>query len=329
MLKEIIIAQVGKIIDPAANKTLEELESIKRVNITTNKIVEIDLYLTSLENRDEVKLQIAKIVKIDLSYPGLKLNIIEIKKEEPVSNIKYLAISSGKGGVGKSTVTANLAIALSRLGKRVGIIDADIYGASIPFVLNMEVKPLDLDEEGLIIPAKYNDIEIISTEFFMPKDKPLMWRGPLVTQMINMYFSGVNWQNNPEIILIDLPPGTGDIAIDVRERAPKSDMIVITNPNIAAANIAVKAGLGSREIGHNVIGVIENMSYYVNLCNQEREYIFGSGGGKLVASKLKVDLIAEIPIGRPNQDDTIYDMTTIQGKMYMMIASKYIEKYGG
>lgn len=325
MSKEAILAKVGKIIDPSVNETLENLNSIKRVNITTNKIVEIDLYLTSLVDRDEVKLQIARIVKIELAYPGLKLNIIEIKKEAPDINIKYLAIASGKGGVGKSTVTANLAIALSRLGKRVGIIDADIYGASIPLILNMDVKPLDLDEEGLIIPAKYNDIEVISTEFFMPKDKPLMWRGPLVTQMINMYFSGVIWQNDPEIILIDLPPGTGDIAIDVRERAPKSDMIIITNPNVAAANIAVKAGLGSREIGHNVIGVVENMSYFVNLHNQEREYIFGTGGGKLVAEKLNVDLIAELPIGRPNKDDTIYDMTTIQGKMFMMIASKYLE----
>lgn len=328
MAIDIIKTKVGAIIDPTAKRTLNDLDSIKSVKINNNDVVEIDIYITDLINLEEVKLKVAKVIKIDLDYPGLKINIFEYEKPVEQSKIKYLAISSGKGGVGKSTVTANLAIALSRLGKRVGIIDADIYGASIPFILNMDIKPLDLDSEGKIIPAKYNDIEVISTEFFMPKDKPLMWRGPLVTQMVNMYFDGVAWQHDPEYILIDLPPGTGDIAMDVKERVPMSDMIIITNPNIAASNIAVKAGLGSREIGHNIFGVIENMSYYMNLCSKEREFIFGKGGGSLVSEKLKVDLLAQIPIGVPNHNDTIYDLNTIQGKTFMMIANKYIGKYG-
>ncbi|HHW79926.1 MAG TPA: P-loop NTPase [Acholeplasmataceae bacterium] len=328
MEKALILEKIGEIIDPTEDKTLKELNSIKNINITKNNIVEVTIELDDLLNKDVIKLAIAKIIKIDLAYPGLKINFTGKEKIVEPSKIKYLAIASGKGGVGKSTVTANLAIALRNLGVKVGIIDADIYGASIPFVLNMEIKPLDLNDEGLIIPAKYQDIEIISTEFFMPKDKPLMWRGPLVTQMINMYFSGVIWQNNPDIILIDLPPGTGDIAMDVRERTPKSDMIIVTNPNVAAANIAVKAGLGSKEIGHNIFGVIENMSYYLNLCSKERDYIFGTGGGSLVAEKLKVDLLAQIPIGIPNDNDTIYDQNTIQAKIYLMIAKKYLEKYG-
>lgn len=329
MAKDKIISWIGEIIDPTTNKTLKELNSITKVNISSNGIVEIELYITDLLNLEEIKMQVAKIVKIDLDYPGVRIKILEFEKPKTASKIKYLAIASGKGGVGKSTVTANLAIALNRLGKNVGIIDADIYGASIPFILNMEINPLNLDENGKIIPALYNDeIEIISTEFFMPKDKPLMWRGPLVTQMINMYFESVSWQKDPDIILIDLPPGTGDIAIDVREQVPKSDMIIITNPNINAANVAVKAGLGSKEIGHNILGVVENMSYYMNLCSKEREYLFGKGGGSLVAEKLKADLLAEIPIGIPNENDTIFDISTIQGKIYMMIANKYLEKYG-
>jgi len=331
MPKNEIIKLLEQIVDKKTNKTLKNLEAIKRVSILTNKVVDVEIVLPSLDNADEIKRTVAKIVKLDLEYPGLKINIKqdEASKElEKVKKqtIKYLAIASGKGGVGKSTVAANIAYAFRRLGKRVGIIDVDIYGASIPFVLNMDIKPLDLNEEEKIIPANFEDIEIISTEFFVPRDKPLMWRAPIASQMTKMFFDSVSWHERIDLVIIDMPPGTNDIAIDVRELVPKSDMIIVTTPNIAASNIAVKAGLGSKELGHNVIGVIENMSFYYNECSKEKDYIFGKGGGELVAEKVGADLLAEIPISKMDNKDVIFDMSTIQGKTYLQIARNYIDK---
>lgn len=332
MEKKKIIDLLGEILEKESNKTLKELNAIERVVIMTNKVVDIKVLLPSLRYKDEINREIAKIVKIDLKYPGVKINIEldlenEIESKEENNNVKYLAIASGKGGVGKSTVSANLAYAFRRLGKNVGIIDVDIYGASIPFVLDMEIKPLDLDSNEKIIPARYEDIEIISTEFFVPKDKPLMWRAPIASQMTKMFFNSVSWNKNIDIIIIDMPPGTGDIAIDVRELVPKSDMIIVTTPNMAASNISVKAGLGSKEIGHNIYGVIENMSYYYDACSKDKKYLFGSGGGKMTAEKIGVDLLAEIPLTELKNDDVIFDMTTIQGKIFMMLADGYIKKY--
>jgi|SRR5690554_99836 len=326
-----ITTRLEKIVDNKSGKTLKELDAIKRVTVLTNKVVDVVVELPNLMFQDEIKRMIAKIIKIDLEYPGVKINIKQddkvIEEEQRASqNIKYLAIASGKGGVGKSTVAANIAYAFRRLGKKVGIIDVDIYGASIPFVFDMKIEPLDLDDEGNILPAKFQEIEIISTEFFVPRDKPLMWRAPIASQMTKMFFDSVSWDKNIDIVIIDMPPGTGDIAIDVRELVPKSDMIIVTTPNIAASNIAVKAGLGSKEIGHNVIGVIENMSYYYNECSKDKEFLFGEGGGSLVSKKIGVDLLAQIPIAKMDSKDVIFDMSTIQGKTYLMLAKNYIDK---
>lgn len=326
-----ITTRLEKIVDNKSGKTLKELDAIKRVTVLTNKVVDVVVELPNLMFQDEIKRMIAKIIKIDLEYPGVKINIKQddkvIEEEQRASqNIKYLAIASGKGGVGKSTVAANIAYAFRRLGKKVGIIDVDIYGASIPFVFDMKIEPLDLDDEGNILPAKFQEIEIISTEFFVPRDKPLMWRAPIASQMTKMFFDSVSWDKNIDVVIIDMPPGTGDIAIDVRELVPKSDMIIVTTPNIAASNIAVKAGLGSKEIGHNVIGVIENMSYYYNECSKDKEFLFGEGGGSLVSKKIGVDLLAQIPIAKMDSKDVIFDMSTIQGKTYLMLAKNYIDK---
>jgi len=324
LLEEIKVASL--------NKTLGELEAITRVIVLTNNVVDIQGVLPNFDDLDDIKRSIATIVKLDLEYPGVKINFIkdESEVEEEVitdSKIKYLAIASGKGGVGKSAVTVNLAYALRRIGKKVGIIDVDIYGASIPFTFDMDTKPLDLDENDKIIPANFEGVQIISTEFFVPKNKPLMWRAPIASQMTKMFFESVAWEEDTEIVLIDMPPGTGDIAIDVRELVPKSDMIIVTTPNISASKVAIKAGLGSKEIGHNVIGVIENMSFYYNSCKDEKEFIFGRGGSQLVCQELKVDLLAEIPIANLDSDKILFDMSTIQGKTFMRLAMEYAKNY--
>lgn len=320
--------KIEEIIDPGFNQTLGAVNGIKRLEITEDQIVYVDLYLKDkTKHGQEIKLKVVRLVKIDFGFPGIKIDFFDSNYLAPgQKEIQYLAIASGKGGVGKSTVTANLAYALTQLGKTVGIIDADIYGASIPYILDIKIAPLSTTEDELMIPHQKFGIEVVSTEFFMPSDKPLMWRGPMLGKMLSHYFNGVKWNENTDIVLIDLPPGTGDVALDVKTLVPKSKVLVVTTPNINASHVAVKAGLGAIQIGHEVIGIIENMSYYFNLASQTRDFIFGEGGGLLVAEKLATDILAQIPIGQPLDDKSLYDETEMAGKMYLIAAKKIIDK---
>lgn len=324
-LKEAILS----VIDPGFNKPLREVNGLKHLSIESEtNVVDVQVYLKDHhKHQEKVKIEIIKLVKITFKYPGIKIQIFESEyKPEGFKEIKYLAVASGKGGVGKSTVTANLAYALTRLGKKVGIIDADIYGASIPFILDMKIKPLEAYDDDFMLPLAQDNIEVVSTEFFMPKEKPLMWRGPILGRMLNHYFNGIKWNDDTDIILIDLPPGTGDVAIDVKTMVPKSKVVVVTTPHVNASNVAVKAGLGAMEIGHEVVGVIENMSYYYHQPTNEKLYLFGSGGGQTVSEKLGVELLGSIPIGMPEDSSKyVYGENDIQGKFFVMIAQKLLQ----
>ncbi|MFA6800758.1 MAG: P-loop NTPase [Acholeplasmataceae bacterium] len=321
-------ARLGEIIDPGFDKPLSAINGIKKLVIGPTGVVELEVYLKDkAKNEQKVKIEIIRLVKIDAGFPGIKIECFESEfLVEGEKSIKYLAIASGKGGVGKSTVTANLAAALVRQGKKIGIIDADVYGASIPSVLKLPIKPISSTEDERMIPLVKDDIEVISTEFFMPTDKPLMWRGPMLGKMLVHFFNGTKWREDIDLILIDLPPGTGDVALDVRSYVPKSKVLVVTTPHENAAHIAVKAGIGAQNIGHEVIGVIENMSYYLNPCNQKREFIFGEGGGEAVAEKLGVPVLGQIPLGQPLDKSYMFKGNEPIGKVYDEIASIIIKK---
>ena len=319
--------KIDEIIDPGFNLPFKAVNGIKKLVIGPTGVAELEIYLKDkIKHEQQMKITIIKLVKIELGFPGIKIDFFEsefvLEGEKPK---KYLAIASGKGGVGKSTVTANLAAALIRQGKKVGIIDADVYGASIPYVLKLEVKPLSSTADELMIPLVKDGIEVISTEFFMPPEKPLMWRGPMLGKMLVHFFNGVKWQDEIDLILIDLPPGTGDVALDVKTYVPKSKILVVTTPHVNASNVAVKAGLGAQQIGHEVIGVVENMSYYLNPCNQTREFIFGQHGGETVAKKLGVKLLGQVPIGQPKNGDFLFSGVEDAGKIYNQIAEKVIK----
>lgn len=320
-------AQLGEVIDPGFDKPFKEVSGIKKLVIGPTGVVELQINLKDkTKNEQKVKIEIIRLVKITAGFPGIKVEFFESDfVPEGEKQVKYLAIASGKGGVGKSTVTANLAAALIRQGKKVGIIDADVYGASIPYVIELPIKPLTATKDELMIPLQKDGIEVISTEFFMPAEKPLMWRGPMLGKMLVHFFNGTKWQDDIDVILIDLPPGTGDVALDVKQYVPKSKVMVVTTPHKNAANVAVKAGIGAQNIGHEVIGVVENMSYYFNTCNEKREFIFGQGGGEAVGKKLGVPVMGQIPIGQPKDQSYVFKGSEPIAKAYDKIALEVIK----
>lgn len=275
---------------------------------------------------------VAQIVKIDYGFKGVKLSIDapKMKKEIPERLTKYITITSGKGGVGKSTVAANLAVALARIGKKVGIIDADVYGPSLPKVFGITNPKMSMNEEEKIIPMKTADgVTIISTEFLTPDDQPLMWRGPLLSRMLEHFFDDVVWEADMDYIIIDLPPGTGDIPLDLNNFVPKSKAIVVTTPNKMASEIAIKSGQMAQHLGHDLLGVVENMSYFTNPVNGAEEKIFGNGGGEIVAKALASEVIAQIPIA-PIKEATgsgIFAIHEENGIAYLGLANKVMKSY--
>jgi len=321
-------SRIEEIIDPGFNLPFKDVNGVKKLVIGPTGVAELEIYLKDkVKYEQQVKIQIIRLVKIELGFPGIKIDFFESEfVPEGTHPIKYLAVASGKGGVGKSTVAANLAAAMIRQGKKVGIIDADIYGASIPYILRLPIRPLTATEDEKMIPLEKDGIEAISTEFFMPPEKPVMWRGPMLGKLLTHFFNGVKWQEDIDLIIIDLPPGTGDVALDVKQYVPTSKIIVVTTPHHNASSIAVKAGLGAQQIGHEVIGVVENMSYYFNTCNQKREFIFGSGGGEIVAKKLGTSLLGQLPIGQPIKGGYLFDGKEEAGKIYNDIAIKLIKE---
>lgn len=247
----------------------------------------------------------------------------------PDSGVTFIAVASGKGGVGKSTVTVNLAVALARQGKKVGIIDADIYGFSVPDMMGIEERPQVV--ENRIVPVERFGVKVISMGFFVQDNAPIIWRGPMLGKMLRNFFNEVEW-GDVEIVLLDLPPGTGDVALDVHQMIPHSKEIIVTTPHATAAFVAARAGAMALQTNHEILGIVENMAYYVNR-DGEKDYIFGRGGGAKLAQELHADLIAQIPLGAPDNhtaepdySPSVYKADTTSGQMYLEMADRVIRK---
>ncbi|HLT00147.1 MAG TPA: P-loop NTPase [Acholeplasma sp.] len=315
--------ELEKLVDPSLNLSFKEAGSLISLSINDANVVELQVALKSRKkDESKIKLDIARIVKIKFGFPGLKIEFSDSKfSKDEERKITYIGVISGKGGVGKSTVTANLAMAFKRLGKTVGVIDADIYGASLPSIFSLPIEPLDTTEDDELIPAEKNGIQIISPEFFMPKNQPLMWRGPMLGKLLMHFFNNVAWDPDTEYIFVDLPPGTGDVQLDVQSFIPDAKMILVTTPHPNASHVALKAGLGAKEIGHQVIGVVENMSYYYNESNGKNEFLFGEGGGSEVSKLIKAPLLTQIPINQPlDKSSYLFSLEDMNGKLYFKLA---------
>jgi ATP-binding protein involved in chromosome partitioning len=225
--------------------------------------------------------------KPDDKAPG-KLVLPGIEKVE-----SFIAVASGKGGVGKTTVAVNLASALSKKGLRVGLLDADVYGPSIPVMLGLEARPTG--EEGMLIPPERFGIKVMSVGFLIEENQPVIWRGPMVSKAITEFLGKVRW-GALDYLVVDLPPGTGDPSITISRALPRAGVIVVTTPQAVALADVRKAVAMFRKLDKPILGVVENMAYFSCSHSDEKIPIFGAGGGEKLSRELDIPLMASLPI---------------------------------
>lgn len=347
LTKEQVIEIIGQLEDPVINVPLSETEGIKEISIKEEKEhVSVKVMIAKLGGQPQLDLQMQIVEKlkengaktvgirfeeIDESmleqFRGVSTSEIE-KLVDPNNKVTFISIASGKGGVGKSTVSVNLAVALARLGKRVGLVDADIYGFSVPDMMGISERP-EIDGER-IVPVSRFGVKVISMAFFVEENTPVIWRGPMLGKMINNFFNEVNW-GDLDYILLDLPPGTGDVALDVHTMLPKSKEIIVTTPHPTAAFVASRAGAMALHTEHEILGVVENMSYFESKETGNKEYVFGSGGGQKLAEELNTELLGQLPLAQPdwNNEDfapSVYQEDHPLGMIYTQMAQKVIDK---
>ncbi|AKP45564.1 Mrp/NBP35 family ATP-binding protein [Bacillus smithii] len=336
-----------KVQDPFLHKTLEETNGIMEVKIKEEKkhvSVKVAISKTGTSEQLQLQMEIVNLLKnagaetVGIRFAELPKEVLEKFKGQagdsghdllsPSSKTEFIAIASGKGGVGKSTVSVNLAVALARLGKKVGLVDADIYGFSVPDMMGITHRPLVKGNK--IIPVERFGVKVISMGFFVEDNAPVIWRGPMLGKMLNNFFKEVEW-GELDYLILDLPPGTGDVALDVHTMIPHSKEIIVSTPHPTAAFVAARAGAMALRTEHEILGVIENMSYFESKKTGEREYIFGKGGGEKLAEELQTDLFGQIPLQQPDWNEadfapSVYSEDHPIGKIYMDIAKKVDQK---
>jgi ATP-binding protein involved in chromosome partitioning len=211
---------------------------------------------------------------------------------DPDNRTRVLLVASGKGGVGKSSVTTNLAVALANRGRSVAVVDADVWGFSIPRMLGVDRDPVIIDE--MIVPPESHGVRCISMGFFVEENQPVIWRGPMLHKALEQFLTDVFW-DDPDFLLVDLPPGTGDIALSLAQFLPRAELLVVTTPQPAAQKVAQRAAYMAHKVRITVSGVIENMSWFTG-DDGKRYELFGAGGGQVLADELQVPLLARIPL---------------------------------
>ena len=335
--------------EPFLHISLAELNAIEEIKVKEEKnhvSVKVAIAKTGTAEQLQLQTQIVDVLKgagaqtVGIRFSELPEEVLEKYRgsgaEEtkgllsPGNKTTFIAIASGKGGVGKSTVSVNLAVNLARLGKKVGLIDADIYGFSVPDMMGIEDRPGVRGEK--ILPVERFGVQVISMGFFVEDNSPIIWRGPMLGKMLNSFFNEVEW-GELDYLLLDLPPGTGDIALDLHQMLPSCKEIIVTTPHPTAAFVAARAGVMALKTEHEILGVIENMSYFESKVTGEKEYVFGQGGGERLAEELKTEVLGQLPLGQPDWDEdnfapSIYQEDHRIGKLYKEIAEKVVKTVG-
>jgi ATP-binding protein involved in chromosome partitioning len=310
-----VLAVLATVNDPEIRKPITDLGMVRDVVIADDGLVTVGIYLTvsgcpmKTTITNEVSAAVRALdgvrdVVVDLDVMSddqrrsLRENLRggqterEVPFAKPGSLTRVYAVASGKGGVGKSSVTVNLAAALAQEGLRVGVVDADVYGFSVPRMLGVEQRPTQVDD--MILPPIAHDVKVISIGMFVPGNQPVVWRGPMLHRALQQFLSDVFW-GDIDVLLLDLPPGTGDIAISTAQLLPNAELLVVTTPQRAAAEVAERAGAIALQTHQQIVGVIENMSW-LEQPDGTRIDLFGSGGGQAVAESLTRSVGAEVPL---------------------------------
>lgn len=310
---------LSTVLDPEIRRPITELGMVKSIDVNEAGEAQIDIFLTvaGCPMKDRLRTDISDAVRkvegVTTVQVGLdvmsdqqreelrtKLRggtpVKEIPFAKPGSTTRVYAVASGKGGVGKSSVTVNLAAALAAQGLKVGVVDADVYGFSVPRMLGVTTPPTQIGDaqDAMIVPPVANGVKVISIGMFVPGNQAVVWRGPMLHRTMQQFLSDVFF-GDLDVLLLDLPPGTGDVAISIGQLLPNAEIIVVTTPQQAAAEVAERAGSIALQTNQQVVGVIENMSW-MELPDGTRMEVFGTGGGQTVADSLTRAIGADIPL---------------------------------
>jgi ATP-binding protein involved in chromosome partitioning len=302
--REAILTALERVIDPELRRPVTELQMVRDVRIDGNDVVVVlALTVAGCPLRDSFQKQVAEVLapvegvgrvalEFDVMSPDERAALTERLRGGVTGRSKglsldrgtrVLAVASGKGGVGKSTLSVNLAAAFAQLGQQVGILDADVYGHSIPHMLGIDQKPVLVDR--MIVPPVKQDLKLMSIGFFLDDNAPVMWRGPMLHRALEQFLTDVHW-GELDLLVVDMPPGTGDVSISLGQLLPRAEVVVVTTPQPVAKEVASRAAVMAQKTNMRLIGVIENMTGEV----------FGRGGGALLAEELDVPLLGEIPL---------------------------------
>jgi ATP-binding protein involved in chromosome partitioning len=299
-----IHAALAKVIDPELQRPVTELDMVRDIEIEDG-IVSLTIVLTiaGCPLRDSFETQVEAAFADVPGVRGFSLSFGVMTPEERQAlttklrggaperdnvvrlpkDCRVIAVASGKGGVGKSSLTANLAVAFAQMGKRVGVLDADIYGHSIPHILGIRQKPVAVDE--MIVPPVKDGLKLMSIGFFLDGNEPVMWRGPMLHRALEQFLTDVHW-GEIDLLVVDMPPGTGDISISLGQLLPRAEVVVVTTPQKLAQDVASRAATMARKTNMRLVGVVENMTGDV----------FGHGGGASLAEELGVALLGQVPL---------------------------------
>jgi ATP-binding protein involved in chromosome partitioning len=319
---EQVAAALAKVNDPEIRRPITELGMVKGVEVKRGGKVLVEIYLTvaGCPLRDTITKDVTAAVSAVPGVTGVDVRLDVMSEEqrrelqgrlrggrteravpfaEPSSLTRVFAIASGKGGVGKSSVTVNLAAALTAMGQKVGVLDADIYGHSVPRMLGVTGRPTQVEQ--MIMPPSAHGVKVISIGMFTQGNSPVVWRGPMLHRAVQQFLADVYW-GDLDVLLMDLPPGTGDVAISVAQLVPTAELLVVTTPQLASAEVAERAGAIAVQTHQRIAGVIENMSGLACPHCGEVTDLFGSGGGQAVADALtrvtgtNVPMLGKVPI---------------------------------
>jgi ATP-binding protein involved in chromosome partitioning len=302
------------VMDPEIGRPIEDIGMLQSISIDGGRVeVHVLLTIEGCPLKDRITSDVTGAVQPIEGVERVDVRLTPMSQEQreglvstlrggaptPQQKIQFptstsiVAVASGKGGVGKSSVTVNIAAALAADGKKVGVLDADVWGFSVPRMLGVAGKPVGFD--NMILPLEGYGVKVISMGFFVPDDTPVIWRGPMLHKAIEQFLGDVYW-GDLDFLLCDLPPGTGDVSISLASFLPGASMLVVTTPQEAARTVAERAGRMAERTNLRPIGVVENMSWFVCPHCGEREPIFGEGGGHAAAEHLCVPLMAQVPL---------------------------------